>query len=215
MAASLRALRADLYALQEVDRRVVRSFLRDQTRLAARATATQGYFARARPLGPGGSYGNALLVRGRTLRRSVLELPSEGEPRVALVARVVVGDVELTAVSTHLQNRRAGRPDEAPVQLRFLLEELARWPEPWVLCGDLNLRSPTVLPLLADAGLDAADTPATFPAARPNVRIDWVAVRGLEVVAASVPDLRTSDHRPVVAQLRPSPADGSGDGIRT
>lgn len=202
LVASLRSMRADLYALQEVDRRVVRSWFVDQTARCAAGTATRGLFARARGLGPGGSYGNALLVRGRVLARRDLPLRSSGEPRVALVARVATAEAELTVVSTHLQNRRPGRPDEAGSQLEQLLDELRAWPEPWVLCGDLNLRAPAVLPKLAAAGLEAAPSGATFPSPQPSVRIDWIAQRGLELVSAEVPDLRTSDHRPVLATLR-------------
>lgn len=209
MARSVASLGADVVALQEVDRRVVRSWFADQAGLAARRSGTVAHFAAARPFGPGGRYGNALLVRGRTLRTSTLRLPGSGEPRVALFARVVVADAELTVVSTHLQNRTGGRPSEAPAQLAALLDELTDWPRPWCVMGDLNLRADTVLPILEEAGLTAVRSGPTFPATAPRVRIDWIATQGLGDGEAVVPDLRTSDHRPVVAAFDFPHADGT------
>lgn len=201
MANSVAALRADVVALQEVDRRVVRSWFVDQARVAARRSGAEAHFAAARSFGPGGRYGNALLVRGTTLRTRTLRLPGVGEPRVALCAEVVVADRRLSVVSTHLQNRPSGAPSEAPAQLEAILHELTSWPEPWCLAGDLNLRADTVEPLLAAAGLVPVRSGPTFPSHAPKVRIDWIATRGLGAAGAHVPDLRTSDHRPLVASF--------------
>lgn len=211
MAHTVAALRADVVALQEVDRRVVRSWFVDQARRAALASGMQPWFAPTRRMGPGGRYGNAVLVRGRTLTRSVLALPGVGEPRLAMFARLVCADVEVTVVNTHLQNRRRGRTDEAPGQLDALLAELVRWPQPWCVMGDLNLRAAVVAPRLEHAGLVPVPTGPTHPAHEPRIRIDWIAVAGLEVRGAEVVGARTSDHRPVRAVLAPHfPHDGAG-----
>jgi endonuclease/exonuclease/phosphatase family metal-dependent hydrolase len=202
MARSVAGLRADVVALQEVDRRVVRSYFVDQAGMAARRSGMVAHFAAARPFGPGGSYGNALLVRGRTLRTTTLRLPGSGEPRVALFAQVVITDSLLTVCATHLQNRVRGGPSTAPEQLEALLDELSGWPEPWCVMGDLNLRGDTVRPILGGAGLTIVGSGPTFPAAAPRICIDWIATRGLGPGTAEVPDLRTSDHRPVVASFR-------------
>ncbi|CAN5393125.1 endonuclease/exonuclease/phosphatase family protein [soil metagenome] len=210
MARAVASLDADVVALQEVDRRVFRSWFVNQTDRAARASGAVGLFSPARSIGPGGRYGNALLVRGTVERVSHVPLRSAGEPRVAVIARVGLdrfrdrasGDVtELTAVSTHLQNRRDGRPDEAPAQLEQLLDELSAWPDPWVLMGDFNLRPERVLPILGAAGLLAVESVPTFPASAPRLRLDWIALRGLEVRSVQVPALSTSDHRPIVADV--------------
>lgn len=206
MARSVAALRADVVALQEVDRRVVRSWFVDQAGVAARRSGAEAHFAAARPFGPGGRYGNALLVRGTTLRTRMLRLPGPGEARVALFADVVVADRRLSIVSTHLQNRRAGAASQAPAQLEAILHELTAWPEPWCLAGDLNLRADTVEPMLAAAGLVPVRSGPTFPAHQPKVRIDWIATRGLGTGHAEVPDVRTSDHRPLVASFAPAHA---------
>jgi endonuclease/exonuclease/phosphatase family metal-dependent hydrolase len=211
MARTVASLRADVVALQEVDRRVVRSWFVDQAHRAALASGMQHWFAPTRRMGPGGRYGNALLVRGRTLTRSVLTLPGVGEQRLAMFARVVCAEVEVTVVNTHLQNRRRTRPDEAPGQLDALLDELARWPRPWCVMGDLNLRAAVVEPRLGRSGLVPVPTGPTHPAHDPRIRIDWIAVAGLDVLAAEVVPATTSDHRPVRAALaRQFPHDGAG-----
>lgn len=210
---AVRSLDADVVGLQEVDRHVPRSWWRDQARLLAGRCGHRVLWAPARRLGGWGTYGNALLHRGEVVRHRVLPLRSTGEPRCALVARLEltgqrVGQRaeeescdELTVAVTHLQNPSPRRPDEAVGQLVEVTEELARWPEPWLLLGDLNLGPELVEPILAGADLRPVPSGMTFPSSSPRQRIDWVAVRGLEVVSAHVPAVTASDHRPVVATL--------------
>jgi len=199
--AAVASMGADLVALQEVDRHVVRSCFADQAARLGECVGLVAHFAPARAMGPFGRYGNALLVRGSATRVEHVPLDSLGEQRVAIFATVRIQEHQLTAVSTHLQNRRRGRPAEAPQQLDQLLGELRTWPQPWVLMGDLNLHPDVVIPRLEAAGLRAAESGPTFPSDRPRVRIDWIAVRGLEVCAVDVPDVRASDHRPLRAEL--------------
>ena len=201
MAAAVASLHADVVALQEVDRRTVRTWFVDQAALAGRRSGTVALFGAARGFGPGGRYGNALLVRGRVLDQVVHPLGGPGEPRVALIARVVVRATELTVVSTHLQNRRGDAPSAAPAQLEELVDVLSTWPTPWALMGDLNLRADTVAPILERAGLRPLHSAPTYPSDAPRIRIDWIATRGLGEATTWVPALRSSDHRPVVADL--------------
>lgn len=199
--AAVASFGADVVALQEVDRRVVRSGFADQAARIADASGLSANFAAARRLGVIGQYGNALLVRGPVECLETLRLRSTGEQRVAIFASVRLDGHAVTAVSTHLQNSPRGRPSEAPGQLDQVLDELARWPRPWVLMGDLNLRPDVVLPRLEAAGLQAVEAPPTFPSDAPRIRIDWIAVAGLTVRSVEVPDLRASDHRPILTEL--------------
>jgi endonuclease/exonuclease/phosphatase family metal-dependent hydrolase len=210
---AVRSLYADVVALQEVDHRVVRSWFRDQASLAGSGAGLQHRFLPARPLGPFGRYGIALLLPRGPHDVGTLALRSIGEPRVALFARCRLDGEWVTVVCTHLQNSSEGRPSEAPEQLDQLLEELARWPTPWILMGDLNLRPEVVLPRFEGAGLKAVAAEPTFPAHDPKIRIDWIAVRGLEVGTVEVPPLQASDHLPIVAELvRADPPEPSRPG---
>lgn len=200
-ARAVRSLDADVVAMQEVDRRVFRSGFSDQAARIAKECGLVATFGRARRIGPLSGYGNALLTRTAPVRVDVLELRSLDEPRVAVIAEVELRDGTATFVSVHLQNRRRGRPLQAPSQLDQLLGVVSCRSEPWVVMGDFNLRPDDVLPRLTDFGLVAASTRPTFPADDPRITIDWIAVRGLEVVHVDVPDIRCSDHRPLVADL--------------
>ena len=202
MRRAVRALDADVVALQEVDRRVVRTWFRDQAKIAGRGAGREHRFLPARALGPFGRYGVALLLPPGPHDVGTLALRSIGEPRVALFARFQVEGRWVTVVCTHLQNAAGDGPADAPAQLDQLLGELAHWPTPWILMGDLNLRDDKVLPRFAAAGLEAVQSAPTFPAHDPKVRIDWIGVRGFTVGAVEVPTVQASDHLPLVAELQ-------------
>jgi endonuclease/exonuclease/phosphatase family metal-dependent hydrolase len=193
------ALSADVLAVQEVDRFARRTRFRDEMRVIARATGLQPVFGAA-VRRRWRSYGNVLLARGPITDVDVLPLPRpcDGEPRVAIVARVTVDGVGLSVGATHL----SFRPGEGPAQLNMLLDALAGRDGPRLLLGDLNLGPEVALPMLAGAGYAVAPTGATFPASSPRTRIDFVAVSGCDIVAASTPAVGTSDHLPVVAEIR-------------
>lgn len=213
MRRAVRSLGADVVALQEVDRRVVRTWFRDQAAIAGRGAGLQHRFLSARPLGPFGRYGVALLLPPGPNDVGTMALRSKGEQRVALFARCRIEGRWVTVVCTHLQNASGRGRADAPLQLEQLLEELSRWPAPWILMGDLNLREDEVLPRFDATGLTAVPSGPTFPAHDPKVRIDWIGVRGFTVDAAEVPPVQASDHRPLVAELSWSdPPEGSHRG---
>jgi len=204
LARTCAALRADVLALQEVDRRARRSGFADQVALVARATGLSATFGEAARRGLIRRYGNALLGRGELSEVEVMGLPrpDAGEPRVAILATLALNGAgldgtRLSVAATHLSFRRK----EGPAQLEVLLEALERRPLPRVLLGDLNLGPEVVEPAVGAAGYQLALTPATFPSERPRSRIDYVAVAGLEVTSAEALETEISDHRPVVAEV--------------
>ena len=198
LGAACAALSADVLAVQEVDRFSRRTGWRDEMRVMARATGMTAVFGEAARR-RWRTYGNVLLARGPITDVEVIKLPrpSDGEQRVAIVARVAVNGVSLAVAATHL-SFRAG---EGAPQLAVVLDALARRDGPRVVLGDLNLGPEVVEPVLGAAGYRVAVTGATFPAGSPRVRIDFVAVAGLDVVSASTPAAGISDHLPVVAEV--------------
>jgi endonuclease/exonuclease/phosphatase family metal-dependent hydrolase len=191
-------LSADVLAVQEVDRFARRTGFRDEMRVIARATGLEAVFGEAARR-RWRRYGNVLLARGPIRDVEVIRLPrpNDGEQRVAIVARVDVNGLTLSVGATHL-SFRAG---EGLPQLEILLDALARREGPRVLLGDLNLGPEVVEPAVTAAGYRLAPTGPTFPAGAPRTRIDFVAVSGVEVAAASTPAPGMSDHLPVVAEI--------------
>jgi endonuclease/exonuclease/phosphatase family metal-dependent hydrolase len=206
LAAACAGLGADVLAIQEVDRFARRTGFRDEMRVIARATGLQAVFGEAARK-RWRRYGNVLLARGPISEVEVVKLPrpTQGEPRVAIVARVSVNGLEMSVGATHLSFRKG----EGAPQLEVLLAALAQRDGPRLLLGDLNIGPEIVLPMVEAAGYAVAPTEATFPASAPRIRIDFVAASGLEVVGAATPRVGTSDHLPIVADLR-SPSGGRG-----
>jgi endonuclease/exonuclease/phosphatase family metal-dependent hydrolase len=204
LARAVADLDVDMLAVQEVDRRVIRSWFADQPGLVAEAMdADQHHFAAARHfLLLTGEDGIALSVRGELDCRRVLELPrADGaQRRVAIVADVTVGDDDATVVATHLHNDAS----VATRQLDALLEAIADEPRPRLLLGDLNLRPDDIAGALAAAGFALVDADVTQPAWAPVQRIDHIAVDGMVAGQSFVPAVAVSDHRPVVVEVRPA-----------
>src|SRR5205085_2917975 len=119
-----RMLRADVLALQEVDRSVPRSGKADQTALVAAGCGLNGIYAPARRL-DGGEYGNALFARGSLTDVEHIRLPvaPRSEARAVVLAGVEVGGVALSVAATHLQNRHGG-PPPTPQDAAEQLEQL-------------------------------------------------------------------------------------------
>lgn len=217
---SVSGLDADVVALQEVDQGTRRVGGVDQPASIAAAT---GFDVRFGPTiaHDGGSYGLLVGVRGSILSSEVVRLPGAGEPRIALVARVRVADEggEWIVCCTHLSTST----HEVTDQLRTVLASLTAvaGATPAVLMGDLNAEADVVLAELDRFGWTPAATGPTHPSTAPVRRIDWVAVRHARILRSAVPDVRASDHRPVVVDLGmddlaadPYPAGRAGGGDR-
>jgi endonuclease/exonuclease/phosphatase family metal-dependent hydrolase len=197
---SCRTLDADILALQEVDRHVVRSWFRDQPALIANRLALRHVTAPAKHTPVGGWQCNALCARGQITDVEVVELPraTGSERRVALLARVVLAGGSVSVACTHLQHRRSNGPE----QLAFVLDAIAARPLPRLVMGDFNLGPTIVEPLLAARAFVPAPTGPTAPARAPARRIDWIAAdAGLRVVTSRLHQPLVGDHLPVGADL--------------
>ncbi|MDX6204387.1 MAG: hypothetical protein QOF39_444 [Frankiales bacterium] len=229
LAEAVRTIGADVLALQEVDRAQPRSGGHDLALVAADAMqagwrrfeptilGTPG--EQWRPCLPGGddggpAYGIALLSRLPVLRFGVLHLPQapvrspivapgpssrvvllQDEPRMAIIAVVEQQGVRVTVAGTHL----SFVPGWNVRQLRSLKRELADWPRPVVLAGDLNL--PGNVPAVV-TGWRRAVRAATYPSTGPRVQLDHILVgHGRLEAAGARLRLGISDHCAAYADL--------------
>lgn len=212
IAAVIAGADADIVALQEVDVGRQRSGGDDQARMIAHALEVQSYFHPALHLGEE-KYGDAILTR---LPLEVLKagpLPSAGEPRGALLAKVRIGSKDMLVANTHLALRRLERMR----QIETLLgPEWLEKPQirglPTIFLGDFNAGPRSALYRLVTRSFQDAQPvgrgrrPRTFPARWPLFRIDHIFVRnglvsrGTEVLTGSLPRM-ASDHLPVLATL--------------
>jgi endonuclease/exonuclease/phosphatase family metal-dependent hydrolase len=205
---SCAALHADILGLQEVDRFRRRSGFAHQSARIARQLGCAHAFGPVRHRITAAGYGNAVLTTGSLADVEVRVLPGTGrrQPRAILLCRVRLEGMELSVGVTHLQHypqHLHHLPDEAPEQLEAAAGWLAARPGPRVLLGDLNLQPPRAEPILTAAGFTIAPTGPAHPADAPRVWVDYIAVDGLEVVAAGVaPRAEVSDHRAVFADVR-------------
>lgn len=189
----------DVVALQEIDRKTMRSNGIDQLEELERLTGFKSSWCKTIDY-QGGEYGIALLSQEAPLKVRRVELPGSGEPRCLLLAdfpRYRVG-------VTHLPLREADRMACVPVIRGAMSDDL-----PLFLAGDFNAvpESDFIhklrLPFAIVSGFDK-----TYPADDPDRCIDYVAVsrrhraRFDTVDHHVVPEAVFSDHRPVVVTLR-------------
>ncbi|MGP3683753.1 endonuclease/exonuclease/phosphatase family protein [Streptomyces sp. IBSNAI002] len=210
-AAALRALRADVIGLQEVDVRWgARSRWLDLAGELGRRLGLRASFAPVYRIG-GRAFGVAVLSRFRVLsftNHRITRLSTQAPGRAPAPApgfgeaALAVGGVPLRVYVTHLDFRP--EPSVRAVQVAETLEIMRGAPGPKILLGDLNAppSAPELAPLWRELS-DADPGGATYPARDPVKRLDYVAVSaGVRVRAAGVGGTLASDHRPVVADLR-------------
>ncbi len=204
----LRALDADIVALQEVDDGVARSGSVDEAATLGAALGMQHAFGAFMDY-QGGRYGLAILSRHPIVSHEAVRLPDGNEPRVALFARVRLPDArETMVVNIHLDwvDDDGFRFAQAQA-LRAHLDTLS---VPFILLGDFNdLPESRTLHLLRERALEVAKAPQsrlTFPAPAPEREIDYVVVGPRDAWftagAAAIDERVASDHRPVLAVVR-------------
>lgn len=210
----IRSSRADVVALQEVDRHFgERSAFADQARELGRALhmhVAYGANLDLEPLAPGQprrQYGNAVLSRHhiRSSRNILLPRPDGEEQRGLLEVNLRVRGVPVRVYATHLQHNSAV---SRQLQAEAIVQVLRSSDSSMILLGDLNAQAEDpeivlLLQLLVDAWMQAGLGPGyTYSATDPHARIDYVLHSG-EVVSRVAAVLATdvSDHLPVVVTL--------------
>jgi endonuclease/exonuclease/phosphatase family metal-dependent hydrolase len=208
-AGAIRALGADVVALQEVDVNTVRSGKVDQPDSLGKLLRMERRFGAFMPY-QGGEYGLAILSRHPIISAEVVRLPDGNEPRVMLMVQIARYGETVVVANVHFDWVES---DSLRYLQAFAAEaRLARERRPLVLAGDFNDQPGSRTMALFAARFSEvakAGTGATFPADGPVKPIDhvyaaptsaWVragALVGNERVA--------SDHRPVIATLWRAP----------
>lgn len=211
----VRATRADVVLLQEVDRGTRRSGNVDQPKVLAQRTGFSVAFGKTLDY-DGGEYGIAVLSRWPIAEQALVRLPVEPpqqrsggsyEPRGA--QRVRLGDPErITVVNTHLD---ASREDHYRRQEIRTVLAIARDAQAGVLVGgDLNSTPESEVQAEArqagvrDAWLLCGQGDGfTYPANVPTKRIDYLYLTGTATCSrAEVLDSQASDHRPLLVTVR-------------
>jgi endonuclease/exonuclease/phosphatase family metal-dependent hydrolase len=202
IADELRAMRADLVALQEVDHRLRRSGMVDQAgTLATRLGLHQAFAASIK--WDGGDYGLAVLSRWPivAVRRHRLDVVGVGEPRIVLEVSVCANGRPLTVFNHHSDVSAISRQHGLPVLARLVKPQLGRGV---LVVGDFN-EPPTgsAVGALMDAGLvdlHAADATATTPGGRLDYILadQWLSRRWRH---SEVWVTTKSDHHAVVAEV--------------
>lgn len=221
IATGIRAAKADLVALQEVDVHWdSRSNFADQAQVLAERLGMQVCFApiyrlpAAEAGRPVREYGVALLsrfpitaFRNDTLSRlSTQERTPVPAPAPGLLhATVAVRGIPVRVFNTHLDYR--GDPTVRVRQVAEMLAIIGASDDPTLVFGDFNA-PPTAAelqPLLRrfrDAWTGGAGDGFTYPADAPVRRIDYVLTSShFQVISARVPESTASDHRPVAVEL--------------
>lgn len=197
IARTIRDIRPDVIALQELDQGWDRSGGVDQPAELGRLTDLELAFWPTFETGER-RYGIALGAPEEFHARYVpLPGPAGEEPRGVAIAEFD----PFTVLVTHLSTRRRTRRVQAKTVAERVAELLAARPgRPLFVMGDLNHR-PLPWGPLRRAGLTGGHSTPTFPAGRPRRRIDHILTGpGAQIRAQSAPRALGSDHLPLVAE---------------
>lgn len=194
---------ADIIGLQEVHDGTWQSRFEDQTAELARQTGRNAVFGRSFD-SYGGSYGNAVLTRGRISQTKVHPLPGRGEPRSVLEATVVLDDTPVNVYVTHLTAWGGLQRGSRAAQVNCIVEIIQRSEHPFVLLGDFNTPpgNPEITPLTAGAFVRQAVNASAATHILTQQHLDYVFPdAGWETLHANVLTSGPSDHWPVFARL--------------
>jgi endonuclease/exonuclease/phosphatase family metal-dependent hydrolase len=198
IAAEIKHAKADIVALQEVDRFQMRSFWRDQIAFLAKELNMYSSYAPSLNFGFA-QYGNAFLSRWPIISKTVYYLNGGLERRSILIIKVnPIENSSLTLINTHLGILRR----EQKWQMPILCDALAKLEGPAVLMGDFNMEM-SELPMKLLQATWHKVTLIQHQATMTNGKeIDHFFInRALAQARAWVQETIASDHHAVVTEL--------------
>jgi endonuclease/exonuclease/phosphatase family metal-dependent hydrolase len=212
----IRQSNADIVALQEVDKNTRRTGGIDMPADLARRTGMNIVFGANLDNYQGGQYGTAILSRFpiESHENHLLKQTREGEQRGVLQAVLAVNQGQLLFTCTHLDHK--ADPAErlfSETQFTGLFARHAGLPA--LLCGDFNDTPASELhKRLSKKWTDAWSIAGksngfTMGSANPTRRIDYIwlsSKKNFRVRWVDVPRSEASDHLPLVAEIRFTPA---------
>ena len=212
----IRQSNADIVALQEVDKNTRRTGGIDMPADLARRTGMNIVFGANLDNYQGGQYGTAILSRFpiESHENHLLKQTREGEQRGVLQAVLAVNQGQLLFTCTHLDHK--ADPAErlfSETQFTGLFARHAGLPA--LLCGDFNATPASELhKRLSKKWTDAWSIAGksngfTMGSANPTRRIDYIwlsSKKNFRVRWVDVPRSEASDHLPLVAEIRFTPA---------
>ncbi len=209
--------KADLVALQEVDRGVERTKKIDTMTMLADLTGMTYTFGKNLDY-QGGDYGNGVLVRYPILEERNLFLRSiqSSEQRGLLQLVIEVKGQEIVFMNTHLDDKPDDAERMACVQeIKTAAQQYAS--RPVILCGDFNdIPASATIGKMKDTFDDSWDQIGagegnTYPASKPAKRLDYIFTKknnlgsitslSLKPVSARVIAGDASDHLPLLVEF--------------
>lgn len=202
--------KADLVGLQEVDRGTTRVGGRDLPAQLAQLTGMTCVFSNNLSY-QGGQYGNAILSRFpvRSREHRLLQRVGDSEQRGWIKVSVDVHGRDLSFWNTHIDHR--ADDSERVLAVNDFAQWLTNETGPVIFCGDFNDHpGSNVHNLLKNDWLDGWEKVGvgngyTVPVLTPRSRIDYIWVsKGspVQLLNAWVPYTESSDHLPVVMELK-------------
>jgi len=214
-AESLKTLNADIIGLQEVDMGVKRSGNVNQAAILGKQLGMYASF------GPfmdyqGGRYGMAILSRYPMRNVKKVILPIGNEPRVALVAELILpNDSTILVVNVHFDwvSDDHFRYDQAQTLAEYLINKNT----PYILLGDFNdeptSRTLSLFRKIAREIKKPSKNHNTFPSTKPIKEIDYIFVhpdsRWSNTTCQVILDQITSDHCPILTEIELYPSNKS------
>lgn len=210
LAEHIKSFQPDFVALEEVDVNTNRTLAPHQnnknmlSELAAK-TNLFGLYGKTIPFSKG-YYGIGILSKYPSISMNKVALPNPqgAEPRVLLEGLFEVNETDTVFfAATHLDVKDAKTRE---LQATYITDYFKNSPYPVIIGGDFNARpsSKVITDIMNPHWFNATDSASTFPAWKPEVKIDYIYARprtGWKLIRTQAIQSLLSDHLPIVTEL--------------